>query len=234
MLRGAEGHLMRDKEYRSRSWIRRFASSAAAAGVSIQFFFLATSTQTFAEPATAQWPALKSEIDWKTSSVRPSGIISVNGNTFAYFRGVEIATGALVVGLEHDALFGGSAINQYCAYCGSGTSELRSAKIRVGLSVDKFTPYATIGFAAPKHGGSAAGFESAGQTWSIGGGIEYSLSDHLSLRADFSREFPQNAAAIPNDTVLIGVTFKSAGWTWPWSWPRPKPQQDFDDQPGPR
>ncbi|MET2830460.1 outer membrane protein [Mesorhizobium shangrilense] len=103
-----------------------------------------------------------------------------------------------------------------------------SVRLRAGYAIDRFLPYVTGGVAFgrygfdPSYGGTGPLSGSKTQTgWTIGAGLEYALTDHLTTRIEYRyTDFGSATYAIPGfsseetrvnlktNDVRIGLTYK--------------------------
>jgi outer membrane immunogenic protein len=141
------------------------------------------------------------------------------GGLFGGDVGYNWQTGSFVYGLEGDfaGVFGGKSTfyweNSYGV--GAQTQAIGTIRARAGVAVDRALIYLTAGFAEidVKNSAWADGSGYSGTSWvpalAVGGGVEYALDNHWSIKA----EGLYLAAATQKNSVTVGSCRCSFGST---------------------
>jgi outer membrane immunogenic protein len=159
--------------------------------------------------------------------LNPSGTVPVA------YAGYNFQFGRIVIGLEGDALLskvsgGGALVDQNGVIhsdfrATSKLSDAWSARGRLGFAFGNFLPYVTAGAAGASYAhtidafGQQRSFNERFTSWTAGAGLDYALSDHLILRAEY-RYTPYGQAtnrhSLPNtvdltvEEIRAGIAFK--------------------------
>lgn len=153
-----------------------------------------------------------------------TGEFRTSGGLFGATAGYNYQLGHLVLGLEGDidwANIRGSA--SFAPGPVVFTTELRwlgTVRGRLGYAWNGFLPYVTGGLAVGDVRGSvvtplaAATGTDTRTGWTVGAGLEYSLTRNLSLKAEYLFVDLGSSAAIPGDSVDFASHIVRAGLNW--------------------
>lgn len=168
---------------------------------------------------------------WSTSHWDGAGSITGSGGVVGGTAGINWQTGHAVFGLEGDidwANIKGTATSPTClAGCTTQNDWLATARGRAGYAFDRFLPFVTGGLAVGDIKASTPGLAGASQTnagWTVGGGLEFALSNNWTAKAEYLHidlgnmncgfncgVAPGNNVPLREDVVRGGVNFKFGG-----------------------
>jgi len=147
--------------------------------------------------------------------------VSTAGGMFGGTAGANYQIGHLVLGLESDFDAAGVNGSNNCAVagltCSSRNDWLGTVRGRIGYAFDRFMPYITGGaaFGDLKASTPGSGSISSDQTgWTVGGGIEYALSNKWTIKLDYLHvdfgniNWPAVRVHFDEDTVRAGINYK--------------------------
>jgi outer membrane immunogenic protein len=164
---------------------------------------------------------------WGTSNWDSAGSFNLSGALIGGTAGFNWQTGHVVLGLEGDvdwsSLHGGTTT--LCpAGCNTNNEWLATVRGRAGYAFDRFLPYVTGGLAVGDIRASTPGFAGANQTnagWTVGGGLEYALTNNWTAKAEYLHVdlgnlncgfscgvAPGNSVSVRSDVVRGGLNFR--------------------------
>jgi len=147
--------------------------------------------------------------------------VATAGGMFGGTAGANYQIGHLVFGVESDfdwaAVKGSSNCSAASIPCTGQADWLGTVRGRIGYAFDRFMPYVTGGAAFSDLKATGAGFGSTGSDragWTVGGGIEYALSNKWTIKLEYLHvdfgniNWPPVRVHFDEDTVRAGVNYK--------------------------
>jgi outer membrane immunogenic protein len=147
--------------------------------------------------------------------------VGTTGGLFGGTAGANYQIGHLVLGLEGDFDWADVSGSGHCSVagftCSSRNDWLGTARGRIGYAFDRFMPYVTGGAAFGDLKATAPAWASIGseQTgWTVGGGIEYALSNKWTIKLEYLHvdfgniNWPPVRVHFDEDTVRAGINYK--------------------------
>lgn len=125
------------------------------------------------------------------SSWDSTGGFDVSGGLVGGTIGYNYQSGPAVFGVEGDAAWSnirGSTTTLCALGCETRNTWLGTARARLGYSWDRFLPYVTGGAAFGEVKANTPGFAGASSTqvgWAAGAGVEYAITNNLSVKAEY-------------------------------------------------
>ncbi|MGB3899418.1 MAG: outer membrane protein [Mesorhizobium sp.] len=145
--------------------------------------------------------------------------IDVDGFVAGGYAGWNFQNGNFVYGLETD--FNYSDVKKSVSILGvdgkTGFDWYGSTRARVGLAVDRFLPFATVGVAYAKAYAQETGDPKESKTyvgWAAGAGLEYAFTDNLIGRAEYryhdfgSKDWGGDDVKTKLHTFTVGAAYK--------------------------
>jgi outer membrane immunogenic protein len=128
----------------------------------------------------------------------PTGNFNINGEVAGGTFGANFQTGQFVFGIEGDGdwtnITGStSSTNTACGSCTTSNSWLATLRARTGVAWDRVLIFATAGGAGGNIKSSVptvAGFTAGSSTstefgWTVGGGLEFGITDNLTAKVEY-------------------------------------------------
>jgi outer membrane immunogenic protein len=157
-----------------------------------------------------------------------TGAFGLSGGIIGGTIGVNYQFGHIVTGLEGDLdwtnLNGSTTCPGSALTCQTSSDWVSTVRGRVGYAFDRFLPYVTGGLAMGNINANVAGVGSSSATnygWTIGGGMEYALTDHWSAKVEYLHNnlgsmdcglscsiTPPARVRLDEDTVRAGINYK--------------------------
>jgi outer membrane immunogenic protein len=160
-------------------------------------------------------------------AVPGTGRVGTGGGMFGGTVGANDQIGHLVLGLESDLDAADVSGSGTCLVagltCSSRNDWLGTVRGRIGYAFDRFMPYVTGGaaFGDLKASVPASGSIGSNQTgWTVGGGIEYALSNKWTIKLEYLHvdfgniNWPPVRVHFDEDTVRAGINYKF-NWSGP-------------------
>ena len=128
---------------------------------------------------------------WGSSNWSSVGSFNnLSGGLVGGTAGMNWQTGHAVFGLEGDVDWSGlrGSGPALCPGCATNNDWLATVRGRAGYAFDRFMPFVTGGLAVGDIRATAPGFAGASQTnagWTVGGGLEFALTNNLSAKAEY-------------------------------------------------
>ena|SRR5579863_441025 len=128
---------------------------------------------------------------WGNSNWSSAGGFNLSGGQVGGTAGMNWQAGHAVFGLEGDADWSGirgTAAPGLCPGCATNNDWLATVRGRAGYAFDRFMPFVTGGLAVGDIRATAPGFAGATQTnagWTVGGGLEFALSNNWTAKAEY-------------------------------------------------
>ena len=127
---------------------------------------------------------------WGTSNWSTLGSFNVSGGVIGGTAGMNWQAGHAVFGLEGDLDWSGlrGSGPALCPGCATNNDWLATVRGRAGYSFDRFMPFVTGGLAVCDIRATAPGFAGTTQTnagWTVGGGLEFALTNNLTAKAEY-------------------------------------------------
>jgi outer membrane immunogenic protein len=129
---------------------------------------------------------------WGTSNwSTPSNSFNLSGGQVGGTAGMNWQAGRAVFGLEGDVDWSGvrgRAAPTLCPGCATNNDWLATVRGRAGYAFDRFMPFVTGGLAVGDIRATAPGAAGATQTnagWTVGGGVEFALTNNLTAKAEY-------------------------------------------------
>jgi outer membrane immunogenic protein len=129
---------------------------------------------------------------WGTSNWSNVGSnFNLSGAQVGGTAGMNWQTGHAVFGLEGDVDWSGvrgTAAPALCPGCATNNDWLATVRGRAGYAFDRFMPFVTGGLAVGDIRATAPGFAGATQSnagWTVGGGMEFALTNNLTAKAEY-------------------------------------------------
>lgn len=162
---------------------------------------------------------------WGTSRYHFGGpgpaAVGTAGGTVGGTIGANYQIGHLVFGLEGDvdgaAVKGSSNCSVAGFPCSSQADWLGTVRGRIGYAFDRFMPYVTGGAAFSDLKVTGPGFGASGSDqagWTVGGGIEYALSNKWTIKLEYLHvdfgniNWPPVRVHFDEDAVRAGINYK--------------------------
>ena len=129
---------------------------------------------------------------WGTSNWSAvSNSFNLSGGQVGGTAGMNWQTGRAVFGLEGDVDWSGvrgTAAPALCPGCATNNDWLATVRGRAGYAFDRFMPFVTGGLAVGDIRATAPGAAGGSQTnagWTVGGGLEFALTNNLTAKAEY-------------------------------------------------
>jgi outer membrane immunogenic protein len=129
---------------------------------------------------------------WGTSNWSAVGNnFNLSGGQVGGTAGMNWQTGHVVLGLEGDVDWSGvrgTAAPALCPGCATNNDWLATVRGRAGYAFDRFMPFVTGGLAVGDIRATAPGAAGGSQTnagWTVGGGLEFALTNNLTAKAEY-------------------------------------------------
>ena len=129
---------------------------------------------------------------WGTSNWSAvSNSFNLSGGQVGGTAGMNWQTGHAVFGLEGDVDWSGvrgTAAPALCPGCTTNNDWLATVRGRAGYAFDRFMPFVTGGLAVGDVRATAPGAAGVSQTnagWTVGGGLEFALTNNLTAKAEY-------------------------------------------------
>jgi outer membrane immunogenic protein len=130
--------------------------------------------------------------EWGRSRWDSTGGFNTSGGMVGGTAGYNWQTGPIVLGVEGDVDWQnlkGSTTNLCPAGgCSTNTDWLSTVRGRLGYAFDRVMPYVTGGLAIGDIKAAAPGFAGASQAeagWTVGGGVEFALTNNWTAKAEY-------------------------------------------------
>jgi outer membrane immunogenic protein len=148
----------------------------------------------------------------------------VSGGLIGATVGYNVQLGQVVFGVEGDIDWSGIKGDMNPVLCPGGCTTrnhwLATVRGRIGYAFDRFLPYLTGGLALGNIDATLPGLVGIDQTnagWTIGGGIEFGVTNNVSLKAEYlyvdlgSVTCGLNCALTPNGNVSFDASVVRGG-----------------------
>jgi outer membrane immunogenic protein len=129
---------------------------------------------------------------WGTSNWSTVGnSFNLSGAQVGGTAGMNWQTGHAVFGLEGDVDWSGvrgTAAPALCPGCATNNDWLATVRGRAGYAFDRFMPFVSGGLAVGDIRATAPGFAGTTQSnagWTVGGGMEFALTNNLTAKAEY-------------------------------------------------
>jgi len=127
---------------------------------------------------------------WGSSNWSNAGSFDLSGGQVGGTAGLNWQAGHMVLGLEGDVDWSGvrGTGPALCPGCATNNDWLATVRGRAGYAFDRFMPFVTGGLAVGDIRATAPGFAGATQTnagWTVGGGLEFALSNNWTAKAEY-------------------------------------------------
>jgi outer membrane immunogenic protein len=165
--------------------------------------------------------------EWGRSRWDSTGGFNLSGGVVGGTAGYNWQVGRAVFGLEGDADWSslkGTTTTLCPAGCTTNNDWLATVRGRFGYAFDRFVPYVTGGLAVGDIRASTPGFAGATQTnagWTVGGGVEFALTNNWSAKAEYLHvdlgnlncgfncgTTASNNVSLRSNTVRAGVNYR--------------------------